>query len=156
MPPANDLPSASVALAAGLCMIALFLGLRQWYEWKAREPDLSKADQVYYSRQDIRRGLGVAVMVIIAALVLLGSRLEPKVQGKFNLLFLQLWVGVLALIIVLLSLALADWTATHSFARRHRREILRESIEAIRREAREVADDELQDELDDPDDLLGE
>ena len=52
MPPANDLPSASLALAVGLCLISLFLGLRQWYERKAREPDLSEADRVHFSRQD--------------------------------------------------------------------------------------------------------
>ena len=57
MPPANDLESASLALAVGLCLISLFLGLRQWYERRAREPDLSHADQVYFSRQDVRQKL---------------------------------------------------------------------------------------------------
>jgi hypothetical protein len=139
MPLANDVESASLALAAGLCMISLFLGLRQWYERRAREPDLSHADQLYYSRQDVRRNLGVAVLFGIALLVLVGSRVAPQVQGGGNLLFLQIWIAVMALIVILLILALADWTATRGYARRHRQELIRQSIEAIRREAREAS-----------------
>ena len=37
MPPSNDLPSASLALAAGISLIAAFLGLRQWYERRAEK-----------------------------------------------------------------------------------------------------------------------
>lgn len=153
MPPVNDLPSASLSLAAGLCLIALFLGLRQWYERNAREPELSDADQIHYFRQDLRRGVGVAVILAIAVLVLIGSRVEVQFQGKFNLLFLQIWVAVLALIIFLLTLALADWSATRSYARRHRRKLLRESMDAIRREAREVLTAESREELDDTSNL---
>jgi len=136
MPPANDLPSASVAMAAGLCLIAIFLGLRQWYERKARDPDLSEADQIHFSRQDVRRGLGVGLMLAIALLVFVGARVEARDQGKANLVFFQLWVAVLALIGVLLTLALADWASTRTYARRQRKQLLRESLDAIRREAR--------------------
>ena len=138
MPPANDLPSASIAMAAGLFLIAVFLGLRQWYERKAREPGLSEADRSHFFRQDVRRGLGVGVLLVIALLVLVGSRVEARVQGKANLVFLQLWVAVLALILVLLTLALADWAATRTYARRHRKQLLRESLDAIRQEARKA------------------
>ncbi len=148
MPPANDLPTASLALAAGLSLIALFLGLRQWYERRAREPELSVADQHHFFRQDTRRGFGVAVLLGIALLVLVGSRVEPQVQGKANFLFLQIWMAVLALIVVLLALALADWVATRVYARRHRSRLLRESIAAIRREARKVFSNQLPDETD--------
>jgi hypothetical protein len=137
MPPANDLPSASFALAVGLCLIATFLGLRQWYERRARDPELSDADHAHFVRQDARRRLGVLVMLGIAVLVLVGSRAEARVQGRMNLFFLEIWVAVLALIMLLLVLALADWSATRNYARRHR-EILRESIAAIRRD-RKVA-----------------
>ena len=148
MPPVNDLPSASLALAAGLSLISLFLGLRQWYEWKARESELSVADQRHFSRQDLRRGTGVAVLLAIALLVLAGSRVEPQLQGRSNLLFLQIWVAILALILVLLILALADWAATRTYARRHRRELLRESIEALRRGARDIPSDRFPDQQD--------
>jgi hypothetical protein len=139
MPQADDIPSASFGLAVGLCLIALFLGLREWYERKARESDLSPADQRHFWHQDLRRRLGVGVLVAIAILALVGSRIDPGAAGKANLWFATLWFAVLSLIAVLLGLALADLLATGAYARRRRKEMLRESIEAIRRDAREAA-----------------
>jgi len=139
MPRADEIPSASVGLAAGLCLIALFLGLREWYERKAREPNLSPADNVHVWHQDMRRRLGMGVLLAIAVLAPAGSGIEPRATGRANVLFLALWFLVLTLIIVLLRLALADLLATRAYARRHRGEMLRESIEAIRQQARQAA-----------------
>jgi uncharacterized iron-regulated membrane protein len=139
MPQADDIPPACLGLAAGLCLIALFLGLREWYERKAREPDLTPADNRHYSHQDLRRRLGVGVLFAIAVLAVAGSRIEPRTEGRVNLLFVALWFVVLTLIMVLLGLALADLLATGAYARRRRREMLRESIEAIRRDARRAS-----------------
>ena len=136
MPQAEDIPGASLGLAVGLSLIALFLGLRQWYERKARESVLSPADQLHYGRQDTRRWAGVGTLLAIAVLALAGSRIQPGPAGRPNLVFLALWFVVLALIMVLLGLALADLLATRSFARCHRKQLIRESIEAIRQEAR--------------------
>ena len=136
MPQADDIPSASVGLAAGLCLIALFLWLREWYDRKARDPELSPADFHHFWHQDLRRRLGVGVLLAIAVLVLAGSRIEPRAAGKANLLFVALWFVVLTLIMVLLGLAMADLLATAAYARRRRREMLRESLGAIRRDAR--------------------
>jgi hypothetical protein len=138
MPQAEDIPSASLGLAAGLCLIALFLGLREWYERKARKPELSPADDRHFTHQDLRRRLGVGVLLAIAVLALAGSRIEPRAVGRQNVLFVALWFLVLTLIMVLLGLALADLLATRAYARRHRREMLRESIEAIRLQARQA------------------
>ncbi len=137
MPRADDIPSASFGLAAGLCLIALFLGLRQWYERRARESNLSPADEIHFWHQDTRRRLGVGVLLAISLLALTGSRIEPKAQGQANLLFVGLWFVVLALILVLLGLALADLLATRAYARRHRKQLIRESIAAIRRDVRQ-------------------
>ena len=139
MPPSTDLPSASLALAAGISLIAAFLGLRQWYERRAREFDLSEADQMHFARQDIRRMMGVGIMLVIVAILLVSSRLEPRIKGKANLVFAELWVVVLALIVVLLLLSLIDWLATRRYAARHRRAMIRESVEAIRQDARRAA-----------------
>jgi UDP-N-acetylmuramyl pentapeptide phosphotransferase/UDP-N-acetylglucosamine-1-phosphate transferase len=138
MPPTNDLPSASIGLAVGVSMIAVFLGLRQWYERRARDPELSDADGRHFTSQDLRRNLGVGIMLTIAAILLVTSRLEPRIKGQANLIFAELWVVILALIVVLLILALIDWLAIRRYALRHRRTILRESVEAIRREARQA------------------
>jgi hypothetical protein len=139
MPRAEDIPSASVGLAAGLCLIALFLGLREWYERNAREPELSPADDRHFRHQDLRRRLGVGVLLAIAVLALAGSRVEPRAAGRANVLFVALWFLVMTLILLLLGLALADLLATRAYALRHRRQMLRESIEALRRQARQAA-----------------
>ncbi len=139
MPRAEDIPSASVGLAAGLCLIALFLGLREWYERKARDPDLSPADNRHFWHQDIRRRLGVGVLLAIAVLALAGSRIDPQPADRANVRFVYLWLLVLTLIIVLLGLALADLLATRAYALRQRRQMLRESMEAIRHQTRQAA-----------------
>lgn len=136
MPPASEFPSASLALAAGLGMIALFLGLRQWYERRARETGLSGEDLTHFSRQDVRRRLGVGVLGTIALLVLVDSRLSAGAGKTNNLVTVILWLVVMALIGLLLILALADLTATRSYARRQRRRIFRESLDSIRRQSR--------------------
>jgi hypothetical protein len=136
MPPASEFPTASVALSVGLSLIALFLGLRQWYERRARESDLSEEDLLHFSRQDTRRRLGVGVLSTIALLVFADSRISTRAGDTAILVLVILWLVVLALIVLLLILALADLIATRSYARRHRRRIFRESINSIRRRSR--------------------
>jgi hypothetical protein len=135
MPPANDVPSASLGLALGIVLIAMFLGLRQWYERRARDNDLSAADHAHFAWQDARRYFGVAVLMAIAAIVAVTTRLAPNVEGKANPAFAELWLIVLALIVVLLGLALLDWLATRVYFRRHRREMIRESFRGVRENA---------------------
>ncbi len=119
-------------LSIGVTLIALFLGLRQWYERQARDPDLSALDRSYFFRQDVRRGAGVAIMLILAAGLYVGSRVSPKVDGHANLLFVQIWLIVSALIVLMLGLALIDWVATRLYARRYRQYLLSERTKLIR------------------------
>jgi uncharacterized membrane protein len=132
MPFADDLGATSLMTSLGVTLIAVFLGLRQWYERQAREPVLSSDDRGYFARQDLRRACGVVVLVIIAVGLSVGARVPHKMGGKVNLLFVEIWLVVFILILVLLSLALVDWIATRDYARRHRRAIARERIEMLR------------------------
>jgi hypothetical protein len=132
---ALDLPSASLALACSLGAVAIFLGLREWYERNARDPDLSDVDYEHFQRQDRRRGMGIGVLLLLAMLLPLGSSLTPGPNSDENLSFLIIWILVLALVVALLVLAVLDWLATRTYARRHRKQILRESIESIRQSA---------------------
>ena len=131
----DELASSSLLISSGVTLIAAFLGLRQWYEWRARESDLSDRDRVFFFRQDVRRGLGVAVMLILAAGLYFGSRIPPRVAGHANLTFVQVWLAIVSLIMVMLGLALLDWISTRLYARRQhrflaseRRRILRETL----------------------------
>jgi UDP-N-acetylmuramyl pentapeptide phosphotransferase/UDP-N-acetylglucosamine-1-phosphate transferase len=150
MPPAQDLPTATLGLAAGIALIAVFLALRQWYEKRARGSDLSGADHTHFARQDVRRILGVAILLVIAAMFVVSSRLQPRVNGRPSLVFAELWVLVLALIVALLVLAMIDWAATRTYAKRHRRQLIRESIEAIRNHARQAVAARAKDHTDGP------
>jgi hypothetical protein len=124
--------TASLMTSVGITLIAAFLGLRQWYERQAREQDLSGDDRGYFERQDVRRGIGVAVLLVIAVALSVGTRIPPKVAGRVNWAFVEVWLVVFALILVLLFLAFLDWIATRNYARRLRRSMARERIEMLR------------------------
>jgi hypothetical protein len=128
----QDLASASLLISSGITLIAAFLGLRQWYEWRARDVDLSELDRKYFFRQDLRRGLGVAVMLILAAGLYFGSRIPPQVADHANLRFVQVWLAIGSLIIVMLGLALLDWISTRLYARRQHRELSSERRKLLR------------------------
>ncbi|MDG3003017.1 hypothetical protein [Paludisphaera mucosa] len=136
---ATDLQSASQGLAIGVSLISLFLGLRQWYEHRARW-DLSELDGAFYRRQDVRRWLGVFVLASVAVVVYAGSWIEPKVEGKGNVAFVVLWLVVLVLIVVTLLVALWDWVATWLYAREKRRAMVRDHVDDLRRQLRVVAE----------------
>jgi hypothetical protein len=139
MQPAGDLDSDSLLISCGLVLIAAFLGLRQWYERRAREPDLPEEDVVYFRRQDLRRAVGVLIILALSALLSVGSRMPPKLQGQWRLAFVEVWTGVIGLLAVLLSLALTDLMATRRYAQRKRRSMARERIRLIRGAIRESA-----------------
>ena len=132
MPNAQDLTSSGVLMSTGITFIAIFLGLRQWYESRARDPSLSDFDRGYFARQDLRRGLGVAIMLILALGIWIGARIEPRVDGKANLVFVQAWFVISVLILILLAVALLDWLETRLYARRLRRSLARERAELLR------------------------
>jgi len=132
MPGPTDFQEACRALALGVTMIAAFLGLRQWYERKGRGELDSPEEAGFFRRQDVRRWLGVGVMLALAAEVFLGSSVEPRVGGRGNPRFVVVWLVVLSLISVMLGLALADWLATRAYGLRKRRAIFREQIDELR------------------------
>ncbi len=136
---ADDLASTSLMISLGIALIAVFLGLRQWYETQAREPDLSEFDRAYFARQDVRRGLGVALMLILAAGLSIGARIAPRVNGRANLMFVEIWLGEIALLFVLIALAGLDWLATRRYARQYRRSMARERMKLLRDAIRESA-----------------
>ena len=135
----TELQSAIRGMGIGVALIALFLGLRQWYEHRARG-ELPDVDRVFYRRQAVRRWLGVALLGTLSALVVLGSRVEPRVGARGNLGFVALWMGVLGLIVVTLGVAFSDSVATWRYARDRRRELVRDHVDELRRHMRSVAE----------------
>jgi ABC-type multidrug transport system fused ATPase/permease subunit len=129
--------SANTAMASGTVFVAVFLGLWQWFDRRAR--DVDEVDRIFFQRQDIRRLIGIGMMLLLAVAIFLvdtsESSLSPQTIGQFGQL-INLF-GMIALIIGLLALALVDAMATMRYARRHRRELSQEHaklmLEVIRR-----------------------
>ena len=137
MPGPTDFQEACQALALGVTMIAAFLGLRQWYERKARGELDGPEEAAFFRRQDVRRWLGVGVMLTLAIEVYFGSWIQPRVGGRGNPRFVIVWLVVLSLIVVMLGLALADWLATRAYGLRKRKAIFREQIDELRQVIRQ-------------------
>ncbi len=128
--------TASQFLAVGILTVAGVLAWRQIRDQRRRalEAPLSEADVRHFARQDFRRFVVGAVMVLLALGVAVGTRLAPRLAGRANVWFLAVWLGVFLLILVLLWLALLDWLATWVYARRTRRELAREHRELLQAE----------------------
>ncbi len=139
MPGPTDFQEACRALALGVTMIAAFLGLRQWYERKARGELDGPEEAAFFRRQDVRRWLGVGVMLALAIEVFLGASVEPRAGGRGNPRFVVVWLVVLSLIVVMLGLALADWLATRAYGLRKRKAIFRAQIDELRQTIRQRA-----------------
>ena len=131
----DDLASSSLLISSGITLIAVFLGLRQWYEWRARDGEpLRPRPELFLPprRAPGARGRGD---VDPRRRTLLRLAHPPKVAGHANLTFVQVWLAIIGLIIVMLGLALLDWISTRLYARRQhrylaseRRRILRETL----------------------------
>ncbi len=129
--------NANTWMAIGTVFVAVFLGLWQWFDKRARVVD--EVDCVFFRRQDLRRWIGIGMMLLLAAAIFVVDPTEPSLSprtlGQLGQL-LNLFC-MIALIIGLLALALVDALATMRFARRHRRELSHEHaklmLEVIRR-----------------------
>ncbi|HZW32994.1 MAG TPA: hypothetical protein VFF52_19925 [Isosphaeraceae bacterium] len=157
----NSLATSSLVLSIAVAAIAVALGARQWFERAAREPSLPSEDRKHFARQDLRRWIGVALMLILAVGIFAGSRIppsvpafpmeegvrqgwqalagawiEPVILSRVNLRFVLVWTGLILLLPALLVLALFDWLATRRYAQRQRRSMAHQRIEILRQTLR--------------------
>ncbi len=129
--------NANTAMASGTVLVAVFLGLWQWFDKRAREVD--EIDRDFFQRQDLRRWIGIGMMLLLAAAIFFvdPSETSQSPQSLRQLGQLANLFFLIALIIGLLALALFDGLATLRYARRHRRELSQEHaklmLESIRR-----------------------
>jgi len=132
MQPAYDPASSGLFLSLGIGMIAVFLGLSQWYERRARDPDLPEKDRSHYRRQDLRRTAGVVLLVWLAIEIWAGSRISHRIAKQPNPTFLFIWLSVGIKLIILLALAMLDLLQTRRYARRVRRSMILERLRLLR------------------------
>jgi uncharacterized membrane protein len=139
MPPAASAAATSLVLSAALLVLAAYFAVRQWRDRRDRDPDLSDADADYFARQDARRWLGSVVMVLLAAGIAFGTRINPRANREAGRLFGWVWIGVIVLLFIWLTLALLDWRAIAAYARRHREALANERYAALEEERRKRA-----------------
>ncbi len=158
MPASGDLASTSLMVSLIVAGVAIALGLSQWSGSRDRDADLTEADARDFLRQDCRRGFGVALMLLLALGIFVGSRISPLINtefpydlevrqsvraisgawvetwvgGRANPLFLTIWLAVIILLVILLALAFFDWLATRRYAHRQRSSMARERLEILR------------------------
>jgi len=123
--------TASLALAFGISLVALSLVLWLRLERSLRDEEMSEADRIHFSRQDVRRNAGLAILFLLAQGIAISPRLDPRARGRPNILFLLLWLAIFILLLVLLFLAFFDMAATRLYAKRHRDAILRERTDLL-------------------------
>src|SRR5215208_4093625 len=123
---AQQSAAAGLALSVGLIVVGIALAAWLHYERSHREIGLPRDDAVHFARQDVRRAAVALILAFLSVGILVGSRISPGAAGRMNPLFLQIWIGVSVLVVVLLVLAMIDWLATRAYARRHFRELAKE------------------------------
>jgi hypothetical protein len=127
---------ASLWLSVGVGIVALGLLFWQKAERAARPADMSDEDVAYFRRLDRRRTLVAVIMLVLAAGIAVGSNIDAGTPGHPNKWFVVIWLAIFWLVLWLSSLALIDWGATRSYARRHRKLMIREGLEILREELR--------------------
>jgi hypothetical protein len=118
--------TASAFVSGGVFVISLALIFWLRFERSRRDPDLDEADRLYFSRQDRRRDIGLAVLLILAQGFAIAPGIEFRVQAEPSLIFIVFWLAIFVLVLVLLGIALLDILATRTYAKRHRAAILEE------------------------------
>lgn len=123
--------TASLALAFGISVVALGLVLWLRLERSMRGDEMSEADRIHFSRQDMRRNVGLAILFVLAQGIAISPRVDQRVGGRPNIVFLLMWLAIFVLLLVLLLLAFLDLAATRLYAKRHRDAILRERTDLL-------------------------
>jgi hypothetical protein len=139
MQPGYDPASSGLFLSLGIGLIAVFLGLSQWYEWRARDPDLPENDRSHFRRQDLRRSAGVILLILLAIEIWEGSRIPYSLATKPNPAFVFIWLSVGIELIILVALAMTDLLSTRRYARRQRRSMILERLRLLRDARRDPA-----------------
>ena len=70
MPPDRHDAEIGLLLSAFVVFIAAILAYRQWQDRRHRDSELERGESAYYAWQDVRRWLGVLVMIVLASLAL--------------------------------------------------------------------------------------
>lgn len=136
--------AGSPAMLPGLMIVAVLVvlsvgfGVRQWLDRRRREMELNEADARYFARQDARRLGGSTLMLLIAAGMVAGLTVDPRVDPQSGRLWGFLWLAVTLLVIGLLVLGMADWLDLRTYAARQRRTLHAERLAVIEAERRRL------------------
>jgi hypothetical protein len=119
------LAAAGVVLAAGLGLAAF-----QWWVRRGRPPAASDDEARHDLGTDLRRFGVSALLGLIGAVMVASTRIDLKVPPPANRdaarLWTWSWLAVLAMLLAVVVLALADWLAARAFAVREAGRLVRD------------------------------
>lgn len=130
MPAVSSGAREGIVIASGVLVLTAVFAWRQWAERRSRDEDLSADDLRYFSRRDVRRAIGNVILGVIGIGMIVGSLLNPRVPAH-QIPFLWVWLSIGVLALVLIVLALLDWSANLRYAARHRRLLIEERLKLI-------------------------
>lgn len=130
-----------LALAVGVIVVALILGIRNETERLRRSGDLSEADARHFRRQDSRRRRVGILLALTGGLMITGLLMRPRTADLARL-WGVIWLAVGVVVILTTILAVIDWFAIQAYANRGRRRLVRERLEAIQAERQRLRGDE--------------
>lgn len=142
MPAAVAPQSGSVeglAIGAGVLVLSALFAWRGRVERSRRDDTLNEVDRSYFAHKDRRRAVGTALLSLIGAGMIAGSRIDYRASRAAGRWFLAVWLGVGVLLIASLVLAMADWVANRRYALRLRRALLEERRSLVADELRRRA-----------------
>jgi len=139
MTPAQRMAVVGLVFSIGVACVSGLLRLWLRHDQRGRSEQDSPQDAQHFERQDRRRGLIATILLVLAALILIGSGVDPRPAGRPNPAFVLTWLTAFGLILVLLWLALVDWVATRHYARRQFHHLSRERLAILRDTLREAS-----------------
>lgn len=124
----NTAATETLIAAAVVLTLAVLFGARQWLDRRRRDhqTDLTEDDARHLASRDWRRWGVAAILGLIGLLMIASTRIDVRRGPDAARLWGWTWLGVLALTVVLLVLALIDWRATAADARRQVRALAEE------------------------------
>jgi uncharacterized membrane protein YbhN (UPF0104 family) len=124
--PAHTANRETLAAAAILLALSALFAAWLWFQRRGRDEPGSEEDVRYLAGHDRRRFLVAVILAAIGLAMMASTAINPRSGPSAARLWGWTWVGVLALAVSLLVLALVDWVATRAYARIRRLELIEE------------------------------
>ena len=122
--PSDTLPA--IAVGAVLLFLSVGLAYREWSSWNIGPRHLPPEDATrQHAERQLRRRLRVSLLMLLAAVLIPLGDVLPFYRDSARLFAIH-WLGVLAIVVLMVLLALGDLASSMAFNRMAQSELNRE------------------------------